>query len=607
MKNKYVPISRSGIVLLWGFLIIAGQGLKAQDVLKVIEKDQDNKYLDVHKQVKPAYINPNIVDINSTLLISIDKAAIIKKLGQTGQFNLPKETSDLLDLLNNALKKQAELLNDFKSTIASYNPGNPDSARKYNQKLQNFGQFANGLFKTDPKVRAYFVSQMSVSPGKIAENVFVALQKRITDMENDLAQLNTSNPNSIQLGAWINKGGPPLPLHLAGFDQLADQPYYTVERWQYLPTADQIDQYTQLQDFAKKNRDSGLDLLKASLNQYLDAFKAYAQKLLDNNLTDLTNAYNLIKNDYNGTPISGEMLQLKTDFETLSNLIKTNIAFYNNIQQSGNISTTGIIAQVINDISTINQTIAQAKADVDGLNKSISLLPPKLKQEGQSLVNLLKSKYDSLFTSIDTKFLSAVGAGYQTDIAALEYSDKVLKLSLTDLPLNTELDLNNTGERKAGDKISLKISTVSNGKTTNLDSYTVTMYRVLIHLEGTVGLLFAHPLVHTDIRGDFQMAPYFNLLFKGVWPWTENYHRRSAINNGLLDFSFGLQVSSPDFNKDDVPELGVGLVLSGFKDILQVGIAHNVFLSKPFVFFGIRLPIPATNFGSNGQTNSSVQ
>jgi hypothetical protein len=607
MQNSCFSIFRSGIVLLCGCLIIGTQSLRAQDVLTVTEKDQDNKYLDAHKNVKPAFINPNVVDINSTLLISIDKAAIIKKLGLTGQYNLPKETGALLDLLNNSLKKQAELLNDFKSAIASYHPGNPDSAKIFNQKLQNFGVFASGLFKTDPKLRAYYVSLMGVSPGKIADNVFIAIQKRITDMENDLAQLNSTNSSSIQLGAWINAGGTLLPLHLKGFDQIADQPYYTVERWQYLPTPEQLDQFKQLQEFAQKNRDSGLDLLKASITPYVDAFKAYAQKLLDDNLADLNNAYNLIKNDYSGTPINGEMLQLKTDFETLSNLIKTNITFYNSLQQSGNISVTGIISQITNDVITINQTVLQVKKDVDNINSSINLLAPKLKQEAQNLGSLLKNKYSSLFTLIDTKVLSAVNAGYQTDIAALEYSDKVLKLSLTDLPLSTQLDLHNTGERKAGDKIEIKISTINNGKTTDLDSYSVPMYRVLIHLEGTVGLLFAHPLVHTNMQGAFQMAPYFNLLFKGVWPWTENYHRRSAINNGLLDFSFGLQVSSPDFNKDDVPELGVGLVLSGFKDILQVGIAHNVFLSKPFVFFGIRLPIPATNFGSNGQTNSSVQ
>jgi hypothetical protein len=449
---------------------------------------------------------------------------------------------------------------------------------------------------------------MTASGGKkIADNVFVALQKRITDMEADLAQLNATNANTIQLGAWLNNGGTELPLHLKGFDQLADQPYFTIDRWQYLPTADQLAQFKQLQDYAQKNRDNGLDVLKSSVSPYIDAFKSYVQKLVTDSLTDVTQAFNLIKNDYTATPIGADIVKLKTTVQALMDLVKNDITFYSNLEQSGNISAASLVIQIGGDVNAINDNINQIKQEITDINNSINTLSATLIQKAKTLSNLLKTKADSLFTAFDTRVLSAVSAGYQTDVAALEYSDKVLKLSLTDLPLSTQLDLNYTGARKAGDMIELKISINSNNKTIDLDSYTVPMYRLALHLEGTVGLLFAHPIVHTNMQGAFQMAPYFNLLFKDAWPWTENYHRRSVINNTLMDFSFGLSVSSPDFNKDDVPELGVGVVLSGFKDIVQIGFAHDVFLNKPFVFFGIRLPIPATNFGSNGQTNSSVQ
>jgi len=242
-----------------------------------------------------------------------------------------------------------------------------------------------------------------------------------------------------------------LPLHLKGFDQLADQPYFTIDRWQYLPTADQLAQFKQLQDYAQKNRDNGLDVLKSSVSPYIDAFKSYVQKLVTDSLTDVTQAFNLIKNDYTATPIGADIVKLKTTVQALMDLVKNDITFYSNLEQSGNISAASLVIQIGGDVNAINDNINQIKQEITDINNSINTLSATLIQKAKTLSNLLKTKADSLFTAFDTRVLSAVSAGYQTDVAALEYSDKVLKLSLTDLPLSTQLDLNYTGARKAGD------------------------------------------------------------------------------------------------------------------------------------------------------------
>lgn len=62
-------------------------------------------------------------------------------------------------------------------------------------------------------------------------------------------------------------------------------------------------------------------------------------------------------------------------------------------------------------------------------------------------------------------------------------------------------------------------------------------------------------------------------------------------------------MSAPDFDADDVPELGVGVVASLLHDYVQSGIAINVFTGDPYWFFGLKLPVPSFNIGTVRSTN----
>ncbi len=48
-----------------------------------------------------------------------------------------------------------------------------------------------------------------------------------------------------------------------------------------------------------------------------------------------------------------------------------------------------------------------------------------------------------------------------------------------------------------------------------------------------------------------------------------------------------------DFDKDDTPELGVGLVLSFLNRIGQVGVGYNTSQDVSYWFFGLQLPSPS--------------
>lgn len=156
--------------------------------------------------------------------------------------------------------------------------------------------------------------------------------------------------------------------------------------------------------------------------------------------------------------------------------------------------------------------------------------------------------------------------------------------------------------REARDVVHLKLQVANaDGKLLLEEKRNVTLYRIIPHIQSTVGVIFAHPLSETSISKEFQMAPHYNVLFKGIFGTSQKWKRRSGLPNTLLDLNFGLHVSSPDFDKDDVPEIGLGISGSFLKDYLQFGWAYNLFHGTPYLFLGVRLPFGALNPGGKAQ------
>ena len=203
------------------------------------------------------------------------------------------------------------------------------------------------------------------------------------------------------------------------------------------------------------------------------------------------------------------------------------------------------------------------------------------------------------FASFVKKGAEELITGRELDIAALEFGNDVYKLTLSDLPVSVELDLVNTGVRTDGDRLALKmtVSDRSSVQPVVLESRELYLFRVLPHIVTTVGVIFADPLANTAIQTQFQMAPSFNILFKGIGD--QGCRRKSVIYNRLLDWGIGLNISAPDFNHDDVPEMTAGIVISGLHDYLQSGFGFNVFTGDPFWFFGLRFPVPSFNISTS--------
>ena len=91
-----------------------------------------------------------------------------------------------------------------------------------------------------------------------------------------------------------------------------------------------------------------------------------------------------------------------------------------------------------------------------------------------------------------------------------------------------------------------------------------------------------------------RIAPYYDLLdFFGE---AMNQRRvRPQLLDGLsgriLDAGVGLHLAALDFDGDDSPELGVGGVLSVFRDYLQVGYGFDFSENRWYGFFGLGVPL----------------
>jgi hypothetical protein len=227
-------------------------------------------------------------------------------------------------------------------------------------------------------------------------------------------------------------------------------------------------------------------------------------------------------------------------------------------------------------------------------------LTDSLRYNFKKLEEEFNSGYKS-FEALARKKASEIIYGVQLDIAALEFGEEVYKLTLSDLPASVELDLINTGIRSDGDRLVLKmiVADKNSMQSRTLESREIYLFRILPHVITTVGVVFADPLAETEIQAQFQMAPSFNFLFKGLGD--QKCRRKSVAYNRLFDWGIGLHLAAPDFDKDDVPEIAAGVVVSTLHDYLQGGFAFNIFTGDPYWFFGLRFPIPSFNIGASSQ------
>ncbi|KOP37802.1 MULTISPECIES: hypothetical protein [unclassified Flavobacterium] len=579
--------------------------VKAQDLFKVTEKDQDGNWLDANGNAKTDYINNRIADINSVLMIDIEAENIVSSYANNK--GLPQEIATKITALKNVLQTEKDVLEKIDNLInridySSYSK-NPEAIHKQLKDLQILAELVDNISLIDKdidNIADSFYDQTGTD-GMFSRS-YMAAAVVLKREQAKLFDYAKEEGVSIKFGAWLITKREKIPLHIDGFDNIAPQQQYEVERWAISLTPEQKQELADLQKYAKENRDKGLDLINQMADMQIKAIKDLAWTEYTGIADQIKLEIKKLESDPSVEDIVQKAKTLASDIETFKKDAERRIAYYKNLKFQKGENITDLVSKITSDITYFSTTLETLKKKASDLKSSINRtainLSPNITNTFSAIIANFTTKIDAI-NNLNNTTIKDIIEGRKLDAAALEFSNAVLKLSLTEIKKNFEFDLTNAGYREEGNRVALKLSVYD--KSSNLEIKTqireIYLFKVLTHVISTVGIVFADPFTPTAIQTQFQMAPYYNLLFKG---WIDKKKRRKSITyNKLLDWGIGLHVSAPDFDKDDVPELGAGIVITALHDYVQSGIAYNIFTGDPYWFFGLRIPMPS--FGSNNQ------
>ncbi|MFT5891932.1 MAG: hypothetical protein ACI9Y7_002039 [Dokdonia sp.] len=591
---------------------------KKHAVIKIEELDQDGRSIDNETgKVKEGYVNTKIVDINSVLDITLDKEYLISKVSENMQF--PKELSEKISKLYNAMAARDKNLQEIQKLLDSYDSEKlrkyPDEEKDYFANLGKVVKKVNNLTKIDDRVQE--ISYEYEEDNGPFESLYFAAADVLNILEQEVKTIADEKGVYVQFGGWIVANGRQTALNIPGFDEIKPQTPFEVERWQFLPTPDQLKELEEIQRFAKENKGKEDEILKSiaknQLNRLSSILDVKAQEIQDKIDEEIEKVKKISLNSLEEADLSElekEITKVKDTIRSFKKELNRRKEYYRAIISADQgIVMNEFFSKAREDISFIKtdgksllNTITSVADSINKIKGNLADIIEDVKTEFTNLKTNYTEIYNSIKKTISTdtdieEFLN----GEKFDFAALKFSEEVYKFTLAKLPESTSLDLINSGARKDGDQLAFKLEVIGKDGVIYSENRKVSMFRVLPHIQGTVGVIFADPLARTAVETQFQLAPYYNVIFKGFFD--RKARRRSITYNRLLDWGVGLHVSAPDFDGDDVPELGAGVVLSVLNDYVQTGIAINVFTGDPYWFFGLRLPVPSFNIGTAPNNN----
>ncbi len=574
-------------------------------ILNWTEKDDDGG----------AATEKKVVDINSDILIKINSDSLGSRL--RSKTKLPDSFWDKVNKLTIALSKRKESLDKIKESNKKFKAfiNGTGNFEAYANSIADAAETPNAILDAAPEIFEKFSNILESLPDEQAATkggqygaVFDAAQSLSDDLKKILEDSITKQKVMVQLGAWIVTKQGQTPIHLAGFDSLQKGDRYEVQRFNFQLSEAQQQQLKLFSDLIKDTNQSGkitnqeIMQLVSDVFQNTASFKAlvnlrdFAKSLVDKYKTqapeviaqirpvfiDLQNYANNLralgekyKNPATAQGISSQQFLLQTQSDL------TNV--YNNSKRLINDTLKNKYIPLIQKLAT--QAAGEVKTDLTALQQQLSDVVTAVNSDLEQL-NQTKNDIVGFFK------------GSNFDESTLQFSDLNTKLAFGALPSETEFSLKDTGFRQEGDFVIIKIGTSTDKNITQtLETDRIYLFKVLPSVHTTVGVIFADPQSQTlPIKSVFQPAASYSFIMTGLFD--KSLRRKSVSYNKYFSMGWGLNFASMDFNKDDVPELGVGLTLTLFKDWVQGGIGYNVPNDKRYWFFSVKIPLPTFNFGS---------
>lgn len=577
--------------VLWISIGLLVSPLTAQ-VLTITETTESGKTRNITQ-------SRQAIDINSELSILINRDSIRNSIDDKMQI----EGSKVVDSLISTLKIYKSYIERLDATIRQYElvfrdpEGNVDLAALTDALRQRglAGQIIVDMFPEGSRFQLRREEELPYIGGKGSNERYRLIMRLLADelqyTEDVLMRLRKEAGYLFQLAAWsVTKRGQE-PLHLEGFDELPPGEFYKYERNQLYLTDDQLDELERLtaffEDMDRKNVFNRIsEVLPGILAKAIDIESITTQlgKVKTSIQTLMTEA-NVQKQK-----MLDEVFRLETNWKMIKADVETLREKYMMDEgASGAESKVALLKSFMEDVGSISTRVKTFYEEAKNIQNTIDLTAlgagaDEIKLNFKNLQdNLLKAANNLIDHSREGYQMALYGR--QINSAALELSEKVLALSIDNIPPSTSLDLQYTGKREPGDLIVIK-AILRKGA----DKYPfVTEKRdfpilnALPHVQMSVVYAFSKPVV---AESNFKGGPLVSILYK-FKSWSLPYRN-------FLDPGIGLHAASFDFNNDDTPEFAGGMVVSIFKDYLQGGWGFNFNANRGYWFAGLRIPIPTS-------------
>jgi len=593
-----------GRMVVAGIAALLGASWAAAEpsVLALTEQDENGKRLAIERSFG------TVVDVNSRVGIAIDADGLRRQvLGLAGESERLGELLDKAAALRQMADTGREGLPALGAALAEWGASAKDkpAVDALQAALKGVAQPAVDIAKSKDaelgrRLDAAFERLLLSAEGRVSIVAQYALYfETAADYAAELGrQLDAALEQdgvAVRLGAWLLHQEGERALHLPGFDAYPEGELVRIERWSLALTDGQKQEFERMRQLAGRFETDGAPAL-------LDFARDTGQAILGT-VGEPPACLDQVRRtvDAAGERLEDKVRLVETQVERMKDALSSfrqlaaNLrARYAQARLQGD--PIALIDGLDGDINAARaaagELVAAAEALVDGLNvlivegelrQAVAEAAGEIKDEARSCADAVKGQVRQGLDLLAQSVGVTLGSD-RINRGVLEFGEEVFALSLDRVPEETTLDIRRAGARAERDKLLIRLGGA--GRQTDfktLEEHELVLQRSLTHLELVVGAVFADPQAQTAVQRRFQLAPAYNILFKG-------FGSRSPSLLNVWDPGLGFNIAALDFDKDDTPELGVGLVASFVRDYVQLGYGYNLNDDTPYWFVGLRFP-----------------